>query len=294
MRGARAGLAALAIAGISCTAATTPGPFPQLPAPASKILFFDDFDGASLNRKVWNVIVTGRTVNNEQQAYVDSKDTIELVQGQAAEGASRGALRLHARWRPGFRTPEGRAFDFTSGRIDTRDKFGFTYGTAAARLKMAPGAGLWPAFWVLGAGQWPDVGEMDIMENVGDPSWTNVALHGPGYSGDTPLAKRRPFPAGRDATAWHVYSMTWTPDSVAFSVDDDEFYRVTKADVEVHGRWAYDSPKHLILNLALGGSYPRGVNKTEKPYAGIPQETVDLIKRDGGRYLIDWVRVTGR
>ena len=45
----------------------------QVPAPA--LLFFDDFSTGQLDCSKWNVIVTGRTVNNEQQAYVDSTDT---------------------------------------------------------------------------------------------------------------------------------------------------------------------------------------------------------------------------
>jgi beta-glucanase (GH16 family) len=191
-------------------------------------------------------------------------------------------------------TPEGRAFDFTSGRIDSRGKVEFTYGTVSARIRMTAGAGLWPAFWVLGGGPWPATGEMDIMENVGDPAWTNVALHGPGYSGNTPLVKRRPFPSGQDATGWHVYAMTWTPDGFVFTVDDDPFYRVSRTEVETHGAWAYDNPKHVILNLALGGAYPQAVNKVDKPYAGLPASTVDLIKRDEARMLVDWVRVTAR
>ncbi len=258
-----------------------------------RVVFFDDFDGAELNRTSWNAIVTGRTVNNEQQAYVDSSETIELVTGAAAQGADRGALVLRARSKPGFTTPEGRAFDFTSGRIDTRGKVEFTYGTVAARIKLTAGTGLWPAFWVLGAGRWPDTGEMDIMENVGDPSWTNVALHGPGYSGNTPLVKRRSFPAGQDITGWHVYSMEWTTDGFVFKVDDDPFYRVSRADVETHGRWAYDTPKHIIVNLAIGGAYPAGVNKIAKPYVGLAESTVDLIKRDQAMMRVDWVRVTG-
>jgi hypothetical protein len=47
---------------------------PATPSPA--VLFFDDFTTGQVDRSKWNVIVTGRTVNNEQQAYVDSPDTI--------------------------------------------------------------------------------------------------------------------------------------------------------------------------------------------------------------------------
>jgi beta-glucanase (GH16 family) len=261
---------------------------PQAPA----VIYFDDFSGPEIDRSKWNVIVTGRTVNNEQQAYVDSKETIDFVTGAAAEGAANGALAIRPRYRPGFVTPEGRAFDFISGRLESRGKVEFAYGTAAARIKLSAGAGLWPAFWLLGTGRWPDTGEIDIMENVGDPAWMSVALHGPGYSGNTPLVSRRPLPSGTDVTAWHVYSVDWTPDSFTFKVDDDAFYRPTKAMVEKYGRWAFDNPKFLILNLALGGQFPQGVNKVGAPYPGLAPQTVDLIKSGGGTMLVDWVRVT--
>ena len=257
-----------------------------------EIVFADEFNAPSLDRSSWNVIVTGRVVNNEQQAYIDSPDTIAFVSGEAAEGAEGGALAIRALKRDGFTSPEGRAFDFVSGRLDTRDKVTFTYGTAAARIKLTAGTGLWPAFWALGADRWPDTGEIDIMENVGDPSWVNSALHGPGYSGDTPLVRRRPFPAGQDSTGWHVYSVTWTPDTIRFAVDDEVYYEVTKAMVEAHGPWAFDNPKHLIVNLAIGGGYPQAVNKVTSPYPGLPQETVDQITAGGVVMLVDWVRIT--
>jgi beta-glucanase (GH16 family) len=258
-----------------------------LPIPGwtpERTVFFDDFSGSDLDRSHWNVIVTGRTVNNEQQAYVDSPDVLSV---------SNGVLVIHPRFRQAFKTPEGRAFDFISGRIDTRSKVSFTYGTAAARMKLAAGAGLWPAFWALGDGRWPDTGEIDIMENVGDPAWTSVALHGPGYFGDTPLVKRAP--AGRpDASAWHVYAVDWTHDALVFKVDGRAVYRVTRAMVERFGPWAFDNPKHLILNLALGGNYPAKVNGVATPYPGLSDAAVRSIRSDSVQVLVDWVRVTSR
>jgi beta-glucanase (GH16 family) len=251
-------------------------------AASARTLFAEEFSGTALDRSKWHVIVTGsgwRTVNDEQQAYIDSTDVLQV---------SGGHLTIRPRMRPGFKTADGGAYDFVSGRLDTRGTFEFTYGTAAARMKLAAGAGLWPAFWALGDGRWPDTGEIDVMENVGEPGWTSVALHGPGYFGDTPLVKR----ATVDITEWHVYSVDWTADSLVFRIDGNEIYRVAKSDVEKYGRWAYDNPKHLIVNLALGGGYPHGVNKTEKPYFGIPQATVDAIKAGRADTLVDWIRVT--
>lgn len=255
-------------------------------------VFFEDFNEKSLDRSKWNVEVTGTTVNDEQQAYVDSSATLYLLKNAKSEGARHGALVIRPVYHKGYTSKQKKTYDFLSGRINTEHKMEFTYGTATARMKIAAGAGLWPAFWALGNGNWPDCGEIDVMETVGDKSWTSNALHGPGYFGNTPLTYRAFFPAGTDVTRWHEYSVDWTHDSIVFKVDGKVTYAVTRAMVEKYGRWAFDNPKFLILNFALGGGYPHGVNKVEKPYFGIPEATVNKIKSGQAKVLVDWVLVT--
>ncbi len=256
----------------------------------SDTLFFDDFSGSSLDRKNWNVVGTDFWVNNEQQIYVDSTATIFTVKGADAKGAE-SALILKAHYSPNYIKYRGKDFDFISGRINTRDKVMFTYGTAMARMKLPEGSGYWPAFWALGGGDWPDTGEIDIMEYVGETDWIGVALHGPGYSGETPLVNKYFFPEGEDVTDWHVYSVDWTPEAINFKVDDRLIYRVTKPMVENYGEWKFDNPKFLILNLALGGAYPYKTNGVEEPYNGLPASTVELIKEGKAEVLIDWVLI---
>jgi beta-glucanase (GH16 family) len=246
-------------------------------------LFFEDFTSTTLDTTKWNVEVTGHTVNNEQQAYVDSTDVLSLENGM---------LLIKPVYHPGYISNKQKQYDFLSGRINTRSKFEFTYGTISARIKMSAGAGLWPAFWALGEGKWPDCGEIDMMENVGDPSWVSHALHGPGYFGNTPLAYRAFFPKGTDVTQWHVYAVKWSAESLIFSIDGVITYTVTRPMVEHYGKWAYDNAKYIILNFALGGGYPFGVNKTTTPYYGIPQSTVNKIKQGQAQMLVDWVLVT--
>ncbi|AMR33826.1 hypothetical protein A0256_21490 [Mucilaginibacter sp. PAMC 26640] len=254
-------------------------------------VFFDDFGSGKLNRGKWNVEVTGNTVNDEQQAYIDSAATLYVVGGKT-EGAHNGALVLKAVYKPGHTSKEQKKYDFVSGRINTRDKMMFTYGSFSARMKMTAGAGLWPAFWALGNGNWPDCGEIDVMETVGDSSWTSNALHGPGYFGNTPLAYRAHFPKGFDVTQWHVYSADWTAGKIVFKVDGRITYIVTKAKVEKYGRWAFDNPKFLIINFAIGGGYPNGVNKVTKPYFGLSQSSVNKIKAGKALVYVDWVLLT--
>lgn len=255
----------------------------------SDTIFFDDFSGNSLNRKIWNVIVTGWTVNNEQQAYVDSSATIYI--SKTEPGAKNGALVLQAKYQPGFTTKEKKKFDFISGRIDSRSKMEFTYGTVSARMILPAGTGYWPAFWALGAGDWPETGEIDIMENVGEADWTSVALHGPGYSGETPLVNKYFFEPGINITQWHIYSVDWSDSELLFHVDGKLVYRATRQMVENYGKWSYDNPKFLIINLALGGAYPYKTNLVKTPYNGIPESTSNSIKEGKGRVLVDWVSV---
>ncbi|WP_252258662.1 glycoside hydrolase family 16 protein [Erythrobacter aurantius] len=258
-------------------------------AEARKLVFAEEFDAGELDREKWNVVGMEFWVNNEQQAYVDSPDTIQF--SDDVEGADGGALVLRPVYRPGIDTREDRNADFISGRINTRGKADFIHGRVEARIRMPDAEGVWPAFWMLGNGRWPDTGEIDIMEYVGEKDWTGVALHGPGYSGETPIVNKFFFDEGTDATDWHVYAIEWTKDSILFEVDGRLTYRATRPMIERYGEWRFDTPKFLILNFALGGAYPYKTNMIEQPYNGMPQSTVDMIKAGDVAMYVDWVRV---
>jgi beta-glucanase (GH16 family) len=258
----------------------------------SEVVFFDDFSSEKLDRSKWNVEVTGETVNNEQQAYIDSPETINIIHGYP--DTSQGALVIHPRYKQGYTTQEGASFDFVSGRINTRHKLEFTFGCVSARIRLTAGAGLWPAFWVLGtSGHWPDCGELDIMENVGEPDWASVAVHGPGYSGETPLVNKKYFFPDNFTTNWHIYSLECTETKgLIFKIDGELIYRVTRPMVEYYGSWVFSDPKFLILNFALGGTYPFKTSGFRSPYYGIPEKTVRSIQNNDVKMLVDWVKVT--
>ena len=254
-----------------------------------EILFFDDFTAPYLNRDFWNVEVTGKIYNQELQAYVDSPETVYISQ---KESDCEGALVLHAHWKPGFSTPQGSVLDFISGRIHTRGKVAFRYGCVSARMKIPAVEGAWPAFWTLGvSGAWPACGEIDIMEAVGEPDWISAAAHGSNFSGEAALVNKKFFHSPDSIAEWHVYSTQCSPDSLTFFVDDELVYRVTRPMVEFFGPWAFDAEKFLILNLALGGTYPFKTNGVQQPYYGLPAESVQEIQGNKARFVIDWVKI---
>lgn len=281
--GAWAGVFGAAVSGAAHNHPVTPS------ADTRKIVFADEFDSPALDRTKWNVVGMDFWVNNEQQAYVDSPDTIQFADD--IEGTDGGALVLRPVYRPGVDTREDRKADFISGRINSRGKAEFTYGRIEARIKMPDAEGVWPAFWMLGNGQWPETGEIDIMEYVGEGDWIGVALHGPGYSGETPIVNKFVFDQATDATDWHVYAVEWTKDAVLFEIDGRLTYRATRPMIENYGEWRFDTDKHLILNFALGGAYPFKTSGIETPYNGVPSATVQQIKASNVAMYVDWVRV---
>jgi beta-glucanase (GH16 family) len=286
----RIGIAALSLLATGCAAGSSSGGGVAATPGFDTLVFADEFNSGSLDRSKWNVEGPDFWVNNEQQAYVDSADTIHFLPAGAVAGAEGGVLVLQPRFSKGFATPSGRTADFVSGRINTRGKFEFTHGRAAARIRMPDAVGVWPAFWLLGNGKWPNTGEIDIMEYVGEKDWVGVALHGPGYSGETPLVNKYFFEDGADVTDWHVYSVEWSDRQMLFKVDGRTIYRVTRPMVEHYGAWAFDTSKYVILNFALGGAYPFKTNGIEQPYSGLPAETVARVKAGDIRMEVDWVR----
>lgn len=147
---------------------------------------------------------------------------------------------------------------YTSARLITLDKFEQQYGRFEARIKLPPGAGLWPAFWMLGNDfeevGWPQTGEIDIMEFVGrQPHETSGALHGPGYSGGQSLYNFRDL--GEDATAdFRVFAVDWDPGRIVWWVDGQEFMTIDASAIADKGEWVYDHPFFMLLNLAIGGT----------------------------------------
>ena len=188
---------------------------------------------------------------------------------------------------------------WTSARLKTLGLKDFQYGRMESCMRLPVGAGLWPAFWMLGtAGKWPAGGEIDIMENIPEsggsgaglgPTKIESTIHGLSTSeqGKFSLTGIFTFPEGQridDSTsACHAYGAIWSPFMVQMYVDDWQkpFFIRTAADVPAGGRWVFNAPFYFLLNLAVGGDWPGPPNKTTPSPAEMIVDYVRVYKASG-------------
>lgn len=167
---------------------------------------------------------------------------------------------------------------YTSARLKTEGLFSFKYGRIEAKLLIPESQGMWPAFWLLGNNittiNWPACGELDVMEHIdgnntpfGGPGtgaapgydWTQSSIHGTGLNGGTPFTANN-----FNAASWHTYGMIWTKGQIQYYVDNPaNIYETFSTTNPGTGTWPFDQgPMFIILNLAVGGSWPGNPNST--------------------------------
>ncbi|MGV9423048.1 ricin-type beta-trefoil lectin domain protein [Streptomyces sp. NPDC003656] len=249
------------------------------PTAAAVTTFSDTFDGpagSAVNSSKWTQ-ETGDNVNNHERQYYTSGTNNAALDGQ-------GHLVITAKKEnpAGYQCWYGTC-QYTSARLNTSGKFNAQYGHVEARMKIPRGQGMWPAFWMLGTPvNWPDSGEIDVMENVGfEPSTVHGTIHGPGYSGSGGIGAGYSLPNGQAfADAFHTFAVDWAPDSITWSVDGNVYQRRTPADLG--GKtWVFNKPFFLILNLAVGGYWPGDPDGSTQFPAQLVVDSVSVTTADG-------------
>jgi beta-glucanase (GH16 family) len=239
------------------------------------LVWSDEFngpDGSAPDPAKWTAVTNDSGYGNRELEFYTPRP--ENVHQQ------NGSLVITAR-REDFTGIDGQSRSYTSARLESRGRFDLKYGRIEARIKIPKGQGIWPAFWMLGTNfeqvGWPACGEIDIMENVGfEPSKVHSSLHGPGYSGGSPLTGAYTLPdQARFSDGYHVFAMEWEPRIIRFYVDG-ALFETQSADSVPAGHWAFDHSFYLVLNVAVGGYWP-----------GNPDATTEFPQS----MLVDWLRV---
>ena len=229
-----------------------------------ELVWSDEFEGNALNASKWNIQLGDGTTegipgwgNNELQSYregnisVAGGDLIITAQQEAADGR-----------------------EYTSARINTSRKLDVKYGRVEANIQTPSGQGLWSAFWMLPTdspyGGWAAGGEIDIMEVFSrDPApFTQAAVH---YGMAWPLNvfNYKKYDQFDPSAGFHTYALEWDEQEMRWFVDGIHYHTVTNstywnyykdtesnAHAEGGASAPFDSPFHLLLNLAVGGNLP--------------------------------------
>lgn len=240
------------------------------------LVWADEFDaaaGMSLDEAQWTCRVGGGRGwgNSELQYYTDRSDNV------THDGAGHLLITAHDEALDGAFCWYGEC-QYTSARCNTQDKFEFMHGRVDVRAQIPAGQGIWPAFWMLGSEfpvvNWPDSGEIDIMENIGrEPNTIHGTVHGPGYAGGNGISGSLTTDVVYSED-FHVYTIDWDPNVIRWYVDGEHYHTVSVNDM--NGRdWVFEQDFYLIMNVAVGGTWPGDPDETTQ----FPQTmTVDYVR----------------
>jgi len=210
------------------------------------LVWSDEFDYTGLpDPSKWGYEV-GFIRNNELQYYTSARPENAMVKN--------GNLLLIGR------KESYESANYTSASITTDRKQSWTYGRIEGRMKLPKGQGMWPAFWMLGQNihdvGWPRCGEIDIMEHInkedilyGTLHWYNQKHVSDGTKTDC------------DVNNYHNYAVEWDKDAIKWFLDGTQYHEVIIKDT-INSTAEFNKPFYLILNLAIGGNWPKNPDET--------------------------------
>jgi beta-glucanase (GH16 family) len=241
----------------SATTTTPPVTQPINPNPTYTLVWSDEFNGSTVDTTKWTFETGNPGVNGEKEYYRAANATV--ANGNLVIAAKQESVG---------------GFPYTSARMNTLNKVTAEYGRIEARIKLPLGAGLWPAFWMLGNNitsvSWPQCGEIDIMEHINADSLIYGTMHW-NNNGHVQYGLNTTTTAGD----YHIYAIEWDANSIRWYVDST-LYCTGNIAANINNTGAFHLPFFIVLNLAVAGDFPG--------------KTVDLSKLPANMY-VDYVRV---
>ena len=173
---------------------------------------------------------------------------------------------------------EGDDVPYHSGGIESKSKFSFLYGKVEVRAKFKKGQGSWPAIWMMPEnskyGNWPNSGEIDIMEHINNEIVVHQTIHNGSVTnanGGSSATRTSPY----KAEEFNTYGIIWNPESIEFYVNEDLQFTYKKQAGADTKAWPFDQPFYLILNQSGGLGWPGPITDSVLPFS----------------MQVDWVKV---
>jgi beta-glucanase (GH16 family) len=196
------------------------------------LTFDDEFNETSLDTSMWNIEDYG--TGKYQNCCL--KFGLQYYTEQAIS-LNNGSLRITSN-----NTSMGNK-SYTSGALTTENKFSFLYGRVDIRARLAAGQGIWPALWMLDSNA---THEIDLLETINNS--TNVYQTYHAIDSNVTSTFQCIVPQQNLSTEYHVYSLVWYPSYLAWYIDNVQTCLITTS--------IPSNPMYLLLNTAVGGSWP--------------------------------------
>lgn len=179
--------------------------------------------------------------NNELQTYTNSRNNSYVQNGKLFIHAK----KVNNQW--------------TSARLVTKGKGDFLYGRIEISAKLPSGKGTWPAIWMLPTnweyGNWPNSGEIDIMEHVGyEQNLIHGTVHTGAYNHTLGTQKGGSKYISTASSEFHTYAIEWYEEEILFFIDNTKYFTF-KNENKTTQEWPFNKVEHLLLNIAIGGDW---------------------------------------
>jgi len=214
-----------------------------------KLVWNDEFDYTGLPDSTrWHYDTEGNEFgwgNNEAQHYTKANLKNARVED--------GVLKIIAR------KEDYAGKKYTSARLVSNADW--KYGKVEVNARLPKARGTWSAIWMMPGnwsyldGNWPDIGEIDIMEHVGHNLGTvHASAHSKDYQWQKNTQKTATIFIPDVSDEFHSYILEWTPDAIKAFVDDSLYFDYKNEGLG-EAKWPYTKPFKLIMNVAVGGTW---------------------------------------
>lgn len=136
------------------------------------------------------------------------------------------------------------------------------------KAKFQGAKGAWPAIWMLPEkrAQWPDGGEIDIMERLNFDSIAYQTVHSD-YTVNQKIRDPKPGATGKiRPNDFNTYAVEMYPDSLVFFINDHKTFSYPRIETDRQGQFPFaDKKYYLLIDMQLGGSWVGTVSPDHLP-----------------------------
>ncbi|MBO4583763.1 MAG: family 16 glycosylhydrolase [Clostridia bacterium] len=228
----------------------------------------DEFDGDAVDRSKWTVYNTKNRGDTEPVYFRDNERNVRVTNGELVINSIKENYN---------------GYPMTGAYLTTEGHFLMSYGKVEMRARLPVGYWIWPALWMMGAnGNWPQQGEIDIMELVGggvEDSKLYGTLHwlsdftdsGREYVKGVEIYNKNKVSLGDD---YHTYGLEWEHDQLRIYFDGMQYVSMNLNTDSM--RWGFgDNPHYIILNTSIRGP---GNNEIYDETAAESEFNIDYIR----------------